>query len=123
MEWSKKIVAPIVLAVFLQIAGCASSGQQSSKLSASGPIQRINSCLVMKSDLMLELDEAAQDDAQPGWEVVRNDPSWPQEIGIPDFAAHNLIERNYRQRLRITNGRSREYSNFSTRVREHRHPR
>ncbi len=123
MKRRKTSAAPLLLAISMLVAGCASSGLESGEMSASGPIQRINRCLVMNSDLMLELAESTLDDPSWGWELARNDPSWHQKPGIPDSGDHILIERNYRQRLRVSDGRPREYSNFSTRVREHRHQR
>lgn len=110
MKLKKTGLLAILLVGTTMVVGCASQNRE------SGPIQRIHSALVMPTSLMLELADATGQASGDGWEVARNDPPTHVERGIPDYARGDILERHYLERLRISQGRPREYSLYSTRV-------
>ena len=114
MKMQKITALVAALLAFLAAGGCAS--QAPKPVVVHQPIQRVNANLVMPTQLMMELAEANGQMADGGWERDRHDPLIYPNAGIPDYQPFNDAEQWSYERLRTSNGRSREYSSYKTRV-------
>lgn len=98
------------------MAGCEAAG-------GAGPIQNttsLNPSLVMPTSLMLEMAQAGGDDQLPQWEAGRNDSPVRATRGLLDYPDYLEVQYHLRERLRVSNGRPRENSSYSTRIHGHR---
>ncbi len=100
------------------MAGCESAG-------GTGSIQNtrsLNPSLVMPTPLMMEMalvEGSGGDDPRVRWEAGRNDVPLRGTRGLPDYPDYLDVHYSLRERLRISNGRPRENSTFSTRIHGH----
>ena len=104
------------MSIIAGMTGCEIAG-------GAGPIQdtrSLNPSLVMRTPLMMEMAQAGSNSPHLRWEAGRNDSPIRATRGMPDYPDYLEVQYNLRERLRVTNGRPRENSSFSTRIHDHR---
>ena len=113
VETRKMKIRPMNLSMMMAVlilSGCATK-----PVPIESVEMQINTNLVSPSPLMHEMASALGQNVMGGrWEASRMDELAPSMASIPDIAAYGVVVHRDYQRLRISNGRPREYSNYRT---------